>query len=274
MFRKILVLALLLFAVFTPSSTNAQQRRTAPYDTIWIQITPAQIQAGVRANSNNSIGLYQLSRRATYQGSGLIFFKALERLIKEQPKNATLVAMQRSAIERSIIYSDTSVTKQLNQDEYRSDIRRTRLEAAKKLVPSVWLNYITEGNLLIWENRNPGDLKIIKEQIRVTQRAINLSPKNPFPYKQMGACLTSLLRKNGGSDAEAVRYYHKAEQLAPANCSGSLALVYHYTYTKPNAAERQKAIQAVYATIPPKVKLTPPLRKVLLDTGIPIPKGH
>lgn len=272
--KPVLIGALIIAFIVCFNTVRAQTWKTAKYDTVWTPITSAQIQSGVNANAKDSVGLYQLWRRSSYQAKALTFFNALKVSQKQQPNNAVLAAMYRAVVDESMLYGDVTVTKQLDMSEYRSDVRRSRLEAAKKLDSKLWLNYMTEAKLVIWENANSNDPKVIEEQIRLTQRAIDLAPKVSFPYKQMGGLLSQMIQETGDSDAKAVLYYHKAEKLAPTNCAASFGLANHYRYVKPNVAERKKAIQAVYATIPPSAKLDLTLRKVLTSKGIPVPPGH
>ncbi len=265
-----LCLAALFLTLLLFGDVNAQPRKVAVYDSAWLPISATEVQRQVGLNAKNVVGLYSLWRHADFQHQQQTYFSALEKLREAQPKNGILMAMRCAAIEDSIFRGTRPIA--LLTDEWTTLDRRANLEAAKKMSPSLWLNYLSEANLITWEQGSGVDPKVVSQQIRLCRVAIKLAPNLSFTNNAMGGYLSTLSRRGNTSDAGAIRYYRKAQQLAPRICDPNLGLVFHYRYNKPNAAERVKAQKAVLATIPPGTKLAPHLRQFLLKQGITPPR--
>lgn len=261
-----LFLTLLLFG-----DVNAQPRKVTKYDSAWLPISATEVQRQVGLNAKNVVGLYSLWRHADFQHQQQTYFSALEKLREAQPKNGILMAIRCAVIEESAFRGVPPFA--ISSEEWSHlERRRANLETAKKMLPSSWLNYLTEAKLISWEQGSGVEPKVISQQVLLCRTAIKTAPMLPFTNNAMAGYLSTLSRQGKIGDAGAIRYYHKAQQLLPCICDPSLGLVSHYRYNKPNATERVKAQKAVLATIPPGTKLTANLRQFLLKQGITPPR--
>ncbi len=268
MLRK-LSLVVLLFTSSLTNSASAQWWKTAKYDMAWLPMSKPEVQKQVGLNAKDAVGLYYLWHRAEFQHQQQDYFSALEKLRKEQPKNGVLMAMRCAVIEDSEFRDARPIT--LPTQEWTTLERRGNLETAKKMLPSLWLNYLSEAQLISWEQGSGMEPKVLSQQIRLCRTAIELALSLSFTNSAMAGYLSTLSRVKRDGDAGALRYYRKSQQLAPRICGPSFGLVWHYRYNKPNPAECAKAQKAVKTTIPPGTKLTIRLRQFLLKQGITPP---
>ncbi len=256
-------------AVIAPHS-QAQEWKKARYDSVWIAITPSQIKMQLRQNQKDVVGAYQLWRRASYQGRSQDYFAELQRLQMEQPSNGRWLALRCAVIEESILYGHTSLLATLSQAERSYEVRRADLDKAEKMMPKLWLNFMTESNLISWKTGKT-DISVLRQQVAFSRKAVQLAPDLSFPRKNLAGQLSNLSFYGKTSDAEAVHQYQLARRLAPRNFAPALGLTFHYRYNHPNAVERKKAEAQVLATIPPNIKLSAPLLKTLTSNGITPP---
>lgn len=272
MFKRCLLRAMLLQVVLA-SSALAQNPKVAKYDTAWVPISSADLNRQIKTSTKDAAGLYQLWRRAQFQGQEQPFFSTLEQLRKEQPHNGTLLAMRCAMIEDSIM-SKGHPQFQIAQEEWaRVERRRAAVDAAKKMAPLLWLNYVTEAKLISWEQGSGVDPKVIKQQVSLCRVAVKLAPNLSFTNNSLGGYLSILSREEKYREVEVLRCYRKAQHLMPRNCGPSFGLIHYYRYNKPNVVERRKAEQAVLATIPPRLKLGTRQKQFLVKQGIVSPTG-
>lgn len=265
----ILLLASCLLSC-TNKKASAQTWKTTTYDMAWLPISSEEVIRQVGLNSKDAVGLYYLWHRAEFQHQQKPYFSTLEKLRKAQPRNGVLMAVRCAVIEDNVIRGVPSVS--LPTDEWTTLGRRANLEAAKKLESALWLNYLVEANLISDEQGSGVEPKVVSQQVKLCRSALKLAPTLSFTNNAMAGYLSTLSFEKHEDDSGAIRYYRKAQQLAPRICGPSFGLVFHYRYNKPNPAECKKAQKAVISTIPPGTKLTANLRQFLLKQGITPPR--
>lgn len=273
MLKKFFLIVCLCRVIVTSSMAVAQSWQNTKCDTVWLPISSSEIKQQVRQNATDAVGLYQLWRRAQFQQQEQTFFSTLEQMQKEQPRNGVLLAVRCAMIEDSIMAKGYPQFKVAQKEWAPVQQRRVPLEVAKKMAPKLWLNYLTEAKLISWEQGSGIEPKVIRQQVSLCQKAVALAPALSFTNDALARYLSNLSRHTRQGDVEAIKYYRKAQQLVPGNCDPSFGLIFHYRYNKPNSVERKKAEQAVLATIPPGLKLSPRLRQFLAKQGISAPTG-
>jgi len=264
---KIRSLMVILYLVVTVAGHNswAQQWQQERYDIRWIPITEPEVERQVRANSKDAVALYRLWWRARYQDKKEAYFNALRTLKEQQPGNAVALSTYCAVLVDCRDYGRTP--SEQGMSDFGTQRVRELLEQAKKLDPSLWMNYFAESKLVVYDN-SPSVRTV--QQLKAARKAYALAPQLSYTNTQLGyALLSEAMAHDRRLIDSAISIYKRAQHLKPVDSGPSFLLLNVHRYVSPNRSEEQKTVRTLLSTIPPGVKLNAKLQRLLVQYKIP-----
>lgn len=240
----------------------------------WLPISGPETQKTVRANSKNVLALHQLWWRARLQGSTWYYVLALRDLSKSEPKNAVALAAYSDALLDCFQNYQASASYKKAKADLGNELSiagiRVLLEKAKKLDAEQWLIWMTESKMVPYEGSSWTTLGERAE--KAARRAVEIN-SNSLTNTQLAEVLQ--LRATWDYDKsyidKAIIVAKRAQAMKPVDPRPSFVLLSIYRDQKKNAAEAQKAQQAILATIPAGITLSEKAKAYLREKAVSAP---
>ena len=223
------------------------------YDSALLPIEPDALKRQLEQGSRDSVGLFQLVRRAAVQNQWDVALQTLSELRASQPHNANVLAVYRLLFDLADASPNPPNFKPTPEQIAAS---YSALEQAYKIDPKLWATYAVEGSYL---SNIPGSSQ---KSIDLLKKAVELAPDVSIPHYLLSVSyltydLSTLSPENGLVEAK------KASQLQPVISKGPYLLMWCYIYSQPDKELAATAKKQFLATIPPGHPIGPITQSIL-----------
>ena len=270
-----LVCLLVACSSFKTTVVGAQpvKEKKAVYSQIWQPISGKEMQQQIYPNSQNAVALHQLWWRARTQDVVWYYILALNKVVKEQPNNATALAAYSNALLDSVVTYASTPSFQRAKADLGEDLTivgiRKRINQAKKLDRKQWLIYVIESEIAPFEESNLVQLGRRSELF--ARRAVALSD-NSITNATLAHCLLNRASWDNSPRYidQAIAVAKRAQKQGPVYPQASAFLLRIYKHERKNAAEVKKVEQTILSTIPPRLVLSKSTAGYLEQLGIKV----
>jgi tetratricopeptide (TPR) repeat protein len=226
------------------------QSQAMARDNAYLPIEPETLERELRKADQDPVRLYDLVRRADHQGLSEVAYEKLNKMRREQPKNAVAIAAYCFAYQVAAGRYDNPGRKNHPFTEADAVEYSSQLQQAMQLNPKLWLPYAVAGHQLI---AMPGETE---KALKLLQKAESLAPDVSYTHILLAESYT-VGDTPHTSYLKAAKECEIARRLKPACAYNADILFDIYDRRLPNWEKAADAKRYLLATISPDFKLSP-----------------
>lgn len=234
------------------------------YDPLFVPATSKSLVQAAQRNSKNADALVKLIRKSIESKQTEAVFKTLDKMRREQPNNAVVLAAYVMAHDASLyqVRRRTGIIRQRTEQETQT--ANEALARAKQLNPKLWLPYTIEGFQVGWSP--PWDYD---RGLTLLQKGVDLAPRNSFARHQFALVLSLAANNKGKWQNKVVTHRQAAEQCEialkfdPKAADTAFLLFALYDIDLKDKAGATRAKRAFLKALPPKYNISKSVRERL-----------